>query len=108
MKLFSSRIKDTDSPSRRRGIIMRSAVAAMVFVLAAGLLAAHFAGAPPKAKAANWTQIWSDEFNGGSGSQPSTSDWLYDTGTCYPGCPANNWGTGEVESMTTSTSNVHE
>src|SRR5215469_7489011 len=107
MKLFSSLSKDIDSHLRRRRLIIRIS-AAVLCVLAIGALAAHFAGAPPKAKAANWTQIWSDEFNGGSGSQPSTSDWLYDTGTCYPGCPANNWGTGEVESMTTSTSNVHE
>ncbi len=108
MKLFSSRIKGIDSHSRRRGIIMRSAVAATVCVLAAGLLAVHFAGATPQARAATWTQIWSDEFNGASGSQPSTSNWLYDTGHCYPGCPAGNWGTGEVESMTNSTANVFE
>ncbi|MFD1077745.1 acyltransferase family protein [Longispora fulva] len=44
-----------------------------------------------------WQQVWRDDFDG---TTLSTRDWLYDLGTCYPGCPAPNWGTGEVETMT--------
>ncbi|MEV6524783.1 acyltransferase family protein [Longispora sp. NPDC051575] len=44
-----------------------------------------------------WQQVWRDDFDG---TALSTRDWLYDLGTCYPGCPAQNWGTGEVETMT--------
>lgn len=53
----------------------------------------------------SWSLIWSDEFNG-SGAL-SSSNWLYATGHSYPGGPAN-WGTGEIESFTTSTDNVYQ
>jgi hypothetical protein len=76
----------------------------MVLALAAFV---GFNGQIPQAKAASWTQIWSDEFNGTSGTGVSTSNWLYDTGTGYSGGAAN-WGTGEVETMTNSTSNVYQ
>jgi|GEM_PF-2067991 len=54
-----------------------------------------------------WNLVWSDEFNG-SGALNS-SDWIYDTGTAYvgSGCPSN-WGTGEVEVMSSSTDNVFQ
>lgn len=52
-----------------------------------------------------WTQVWHDEFNGSGGI--NTSKWICDTGTGYPGGPAN-WGTGEVEVMSCSTSNVFQ
>ncbi|WP_143664375.1 glycoside hydrolase family 16 protein, partial [Streptomyces murinus] len=42
---------------------------------------------------------------GAAGSSVNASNWQFDTGTSYPG-GAGNWGTGEVESMTSSTSNV--
>jgi Ricin-type beta-trefoil lectin domain/Glycosyl hydrolases family 16 len=47
-----------------------------------------------------WTTQFSDDFNGSSGSG-ADSQWLYDTG------PGSNFGTGEIETMTNSTSNVH-
>ncbi|HEY3341312.1 MAG TPA: family 16 glycosylhydrolase [Anaerolineae bacterium] len=47
--------------------------------------------------------MWSDEFSGTGGVD--TSQWLYDVGTSYPGGP-ENWGTGEVDTATNSTSNV--
>ncbi|MFC1440180.1 ricin-type beta-trefoil lectin domain protein [Streptacidiphilus sp. N1-10] len=53
--------------------------------------------APP----AGWTTAFSDSFAGASGSAPSSSNWIYDTG------PGSNFGTGEIETMTNSTSNVH-
>ncbi|WP_457029031.1 acyltransferase family protein [Kitasatospora sp. P5_F3] len=53
-----------------------------------------------------WTQVLRDDFDGPAGSRPSAADWQYDLGTCYPGCPAPQWGTGEIETMTDSTANV--
>lgn len=60
----------------------------------------------PTVHALTWTLVWSDEFNGSGGV---SSDWIYDTGSGYgcSGCPAN-WGTGEVETMTSSISNVFQ
>lgn len=40
-----------------------------------------------------------------AGSQPSPERWSYSTGTSYPGGP-HNWGTGEIQHYTNSTSNV--
>jgi len=63
---------------------------------------------PQTATAQSFSLVWSDEFNGAANTGVNTANWMYDTGTCYPGCPAANWGTGEVESMTTSTANVSQ
>ena len=46
-----------------------------------------------------WSTIFSDDFNGAAGSGPA--EWMYDTG------PGSSFGTGEIETMTNSTSNVH-
>ena len=62
---------------------------------------------PLRAKAATWKQIWSDEFNGAANTGVNTSNWLTNTGTSYPGGAAN-WGTGEVETMSSSTTNVYQ
>lgn len=54
-----------------------------------------------------WSTVFSDDFTGSAGSGLDSADWLYDTGTSYPGGAAN-WGTGEVETMTDSTDNVYQ
>jgi len=56
---------------------------------------------------AGWTTVFSDDFTGAAGTGVNTADWLYDTGISYPG-GATNWGTGEVETMTSSTANVYQ
>ena len=55
-----------------------------------------------------FTTTYSDSFSGSAGSGVD-SGWTYDTGTQYngTGCTAN-YGTGEVESNTSSTTNVSE
>jgi hypothetical protein len=53
-----------------------------------------------------WTQVFSDDFTGSAGAAPSLANWQYATGTGYPG-GATNWGTGEVETMTSSTANAY-
>jgi exo-beta-1,3-glucanase (GH17 family) len=52
-----------------------------------------------------WTPVWSDTFDGGAKTAPSSSNWLERTGTSYPGGAAH-WGTNSVETDTASTSNV--
>src|SRR4051812_23717981 len=56
---------------------------------------------------AGMTTVFSDDFTGAAGTGLNRSNWLYDIGTSYPGGAAN-WGTGEVERMTDSTSNVYQ
>ncbi len=69
---------------------------------ASGSASADVPGAP-----SGWTTVFSDDFTGAAGSGLNTANWLYDTGTGYAG-GAGNWGTGEVESMSASTSNVYQ
>ena len=104
--------RDTSFTDRQKQTLVRRialvVICSLILSLCAVLTTASL-GSSPKAYAATWTQIWSDEFNGSAGTGVSTSNWLYDTGTGYgcSGCPSG-WGTGEVENMTTSTSNVYQ
>jgi carbohydrate binding protein with CBM6 domain len=92
---------------RRRAVLAVIAsfapVAALVAVIT--LPTAAIATTVPSAPA-GMTTVYSDSFSGSSGSGVDSS-WTYDTGTQYngTGCTAN-YGTGEVESNTSSTSNV--
>ncbi len=67
----------------------------------------HIYSTKTAAQAIPWTEIWSDEFNGSADKGVDTTQWLYDTGHGYPG-GATNWGTGEVEAMSNSISNVYQ
>lgn len=101
MRLFSS--TGNDSRHHLSPLLPRLVVSALIALLVISLLlAVNLAPSrsTPHANAATWTQIWSDEFNGSAGSGVDTSNWKYDTGTGF--------GTGEIETMTTSTSNVHQ
>jgi hypothetical protein len=60
---------------------------------------------PSPSVSSSWTPVWNDDFTGAAGTAPAATNWVTDTGTGYPGGPAN-WGTGEVETMTNSPSNV--
>jgi beta-glucanase (GH16 family) len=93
------------SPSPvRRGVLL--AVAALTIPLAlTALPSTATASLPPPPS--GWTQVFADDFTGSAGSGLNTGNWLYDTGTGYPGGAAN-WGTGEVETMTNSTANVYQ
>src|SRR5207302_985314 len=74
-------------------------VAPVVALTAATLPAATAPGAVPPPPSGE-SSIVSEDFNGGAGSGIG-SQWMYDTG------PGANFGTGEIETMTNSTSNVH-
>jgi len=74
-----------------------SSLAAMIRPAAATSVAAPAAVPGPPA---GWSTVFSDDFNGTAGSGVD-SQWMYDTG------PGANFGTGEIETMTNSASNVH-
>jgi len=65
--------------------------------------AAQDVPAPP----GGWATVFSDDFTGAAGSGLNRANWLYDTGTGYPG-GAGNWGTGEIETTTDSAANVYQ
>jgi beta-glucanase (GH16 family) len=78
---------------------------ATVTITVAAIAAAVSANASVPATPSGWTLAWSDDFNGSANSLPSSANWIIDTGTSYPGGPAN-WGTGEIQTYTNSASNV--
>ncbi|MBD9722144.1 glycoside hydrolase family 16 protein [Streptomyces caniscabiei] len=94
----------TGTPLGRRRPLRRAFLAVATALALATAWATTAQGAAPTPPA-GWTQVFVDDFNGAAGTGVSTSNWQYATGTSYPGGPAN-WGTGEVETMTNSTSNV--
>ncbi|MGW4907202.1 glycoside hydrolase family 16 protein [Streptomyces sp. NPDC004270] len=93
----------------RRRRSFRRALVAVLATIGLAAAAATTATLPASASApgvpSGWSQVFLDDFNGTAGTGVSTSNWQYDTGTSYNGGPAN-WGTGEVETMTSSTTNV--
>ncbi|WP_328500772.1 glycoside hydrolase family 16 protein [Streptomyces sp. NBC_00457] len=95
------------TPHRRRSL--RRTLVAVLSTL--GLAAVAATAASPSAVAdappppSGWTQVFVDDFNGAAGTGVNTQNWQYATGHGYPGGPAN-WGTGEIENMTSSTNNV--
>src|SRR5579885_978977 len=104
MQRFSYGDKDSGSqPQRQRPLIRnhKVLVAALALVVAVLLLGISYKVNPtPTAKAATFTQVFADEFNGAANTGVNTSVWKYDTGTGF--------GTGEIETMTTSTNNVKQ
>lgn len=49
-----------------------------------------------------WKEVWSDEFNGSAGSGVNSADWQY-----IDGHGKYLFGTGEVETTTSSSQNIH-
>jgi hypothetical protein len=99
---------------RPRGVLAL-AIIAPVIALTAAMAPSASALAAPAAQAApavavpaavpgppsGWTTVFSDDFSGASGTGID-SQWMYDTGA------GSTFGTGEIETMTNSTSNVHQ
>jgi hypothetical protein len=93
----------------------RAAAIAAVITLGPAAVLAAVIGAAPSASAttvpappSGWTTAYSDSFSGAAGTGVD-SGWTYDTGTQYNGTGCTgNYGTGEVESNTSSTANVSE
>ncbi|MEV4641599.1 carbohydrate-binding protein [Actinoplanes sp. NPDC049548] len=88
----------------RRRILAAAAVTAALTASTAAAVSAQ-AALPPVPS--GWTQIWADDFTGPANTLPSSANWIIDTGTSYPGGPAQ-WGTGEIQTYTNSTSNLSQ
>src|SRR2546430_10194183 len=111
MTIYQSPASDGPRGRRTAGRRPWRAGAVVLALLAASTIAsvaaALHAGASVPPTPAGWTQVFADDFNGAANTGVNTGNWLYDTGTGYPGGAAN-WGTGEVETMTSSTQNVFQ
>ena len=94
---------------RPRGSLALALIAPVIVVAAATVPAASSLAAATSVAApaavpgppSGWSTVFSDDFSGAAGSGID-SQWMYDTG------PGSNFGTGEIETMTSSTSNVHQ
>ncbi|MDG4753994.1 carbohydrate-binding protein [Micromonospora sp. WMMD718] len=89
-------------PRTRRRLALAAGVLALTTALAGVSMTAQ-AAVPPTPS--GWSLVWSDDFTGSAGTLPSSANWIIDTGTGYPGGPAN-WGTGEIQIYTSSTANL--
>src|SRR5882762_113315 len=78
---------------RRNGRVVPLLTATFLFSSAVALIAQT---APPNTKAAQWTLVWSDEFNS---PQLDTRKWVYDIG-------GGKWGNQELEYYTDQPQNV--
>jgi len=102
--------------TRRSARILRTRLAgglALALLSVVGLTAVRASAAPAPAPAAvtpsavpappsGFNLTWSDDFNGATNSALDTGVWRYDAGA------GSAFGTGEIETTTTSTSNVYE
>ncbi|KDN59891.1 putative beta-glucanase [Colletotrichum sublineola] len=59
--------------------------------------------APPDIS--GYTLTWGDDFSGPAATLPNATNWIFTTGTSYPGGAAN-FGTGEIETYTNAIANV--
>ncbi len=97
-------MRETSGTPARPGRLRRTVVA-LVGVLSLAAAGATAAKADAPTPPSGWTQVFVDDFNGTAGTGVNTANWQYSTGHGYPGGPTN-WGTGEIETMTSSTNNV--
>src|SRR5947207_6671996 len=85
---------------KRKQFAPRTITGALFSVLVAVVISV-FLSAPRTVSASNptvWSLVWSDEFNGPSGSPVDSSKWSFDTGT---GCPNNcGWGNNALVTYT--------
>jgi len=102
MPAISSPTRATAPPGRRRRLVAYTATAAAVAITLPLTQLAEASVPPPDS---GWNQVWADDFNGSSGSLPSSSNWIFDLGHGYPGGPPN-WGTGEIARHTNDPANV--
>ena len=81
----------TPTSKLRRPLTALFAMVAGLAMLSLGLFGTAGATVPPGS--GGWNLVWSDDFSGAVNTLPSSSNWIIDTGTGYPGGAAN-WGTG--------------
>ena len=91
----------SDQHSSRAWKRALSLIAVSVLPLAAVVLVPQATQAAVPAAPSGFSLTWSDDFNGSAGTGIDQSLWKYDTGA------GSSFGTGEIETMTSSTSNVY-
>ncbi|WP_084723058.1 glycoside hydrolase family 16 protein [Streptomonospora alba] len=97
---------ESHQPSRnRRPRRLFAALAAFILPLTMVTTASAPAQADLPPPPDGWNLVWGDDFEGQAGALPDSDKWIVDTGTSYPGGPAN-WGTGEVQTYTDSPENI--
>jgi F5/8 type C domain/Glycosyl hydrolases family 16/Carbohydrate binding domain len=101
MAFISSHTTTTNTRSSRSLIMKIGAIAVLFLVIIGGGITLFARNFNHIHAAVSWNQVWGDEFNGTTGTGLNTSNWKYDTGQGV-------WGTGEIENMTSSTSNVYQ
>ncbi|KAB8338828.1 hypothetical protein FH972_021772 [Carpinus fangiana] len=79
------------------------AALALSFTSSAATIAKRSAPAAPS----GYTTAFLDDFTGAQNAPPNANDWIITTGTQYVGGPAK-WGTGEVETYTSKSTNVKQ
>lgn len=87
---------------KRKALLPITITGALLSILVAVVLTV-FLSACPITYASNptvWTLVWSDEFDGASGSPVDSSKWSFDIG-------GNGWGNNELETYTSRTANSH-
>src|SRR5258708_3918275 len=88
--------------SNRKPFIARTPIVALLACLLTAILSS-VSQVGPTAFASNpavWSLVWSDEFDGPSGSAVDSSKWSFDIG-------GNGWGNNELETYTNRTVNAH-
>ena len=104
--MFGSKKGSSSAPGRRPSVRRRRRVVALIAAIAPVGALLFAVTLPTTAEAAvpgppsGWSTVFSDDFTGSSGAG-ADSQWMYDTGA------GSSFGTGEIETMTNSTSNVH-
>jgi beta-glucanase (GH16 family) len=78
--------------------LLAASAAALVFAVG-GTQVARAENAPP-APGSDWTTVFDDNFAGPAQTAPNLYNWIYDTG------PGNDFGGGQVETMTNTSQNV--
>ncbi|WP_344968042.1 glycoside hydrolase family 16 protein [Salinactinospora qingdaonensis] len=92
-------------PRSRRPRALLAALGALLLPLATVTTATAPAQAALPPDPDGWNLVWGDDFTGPAGSLPDSENWIIDTGTSYPGGPAN-WGTGEIQTYTDNPENI--
>jgi len=101
MHMFPQGEQATGSQQHRPPKVLRVVILLLIVSLLIAAISVLSPRGVHKAHAGtSWTPIWGDDFNGVAGTGVDPANWLYDTGT--------GWGTGEIETMSTSTANVQQ
>jgi len=88
-------------PGRTKHLALLASLATLGAMLTAFAVASPAGATAVPGPPSGWSTVFSDAFTGGAGTG-ADGQWIYDTG------PGSNFGTGEIETMTNSTANVHQ